>query len=199
VTSGIGNAALSRLSNSMSTSQIFGISPAAVTSDDLYSALVTANVANAQTWFWCIAHQNISSSATLATMLRVRIEYDVKFFDATTISLSAVRLHPTIRPLAGSDITQGDSSSAAAPSGTSMTTVPCSLLSSSSLPTVPTHEGASSLQKNAPQMDSGFDGPLPEPKCVICQRSEDYRFVVGSKLTICAECAKHSFCTMGGP
>jgi hypothetical protein len=87
----VGNATLIDLTDSMSTAQQFGISEAAVVEDDLYSALVTANVATAQSWFWGIAVQDDLGSSTLNGSIRVLLEYDVKFFDVTQFSLSAHR------------------------------------------------------------------------------------------------------------
>jgi hypothetical protein len=90
----------------MSTAQMFGIPESAVVCDDLYSAAVTTNPAAAQTWYWAIAQQNIANATTLGSLIRVRLEYDVKFFDPMNISLSATRRLPQLKSSALSAETQ---------------------------------------------------------------------------------------------
>lgn len=85
---GTGNAVKSRLTSTMSTSQMFGIPEIAVTADDLYSSVVTTNPAAAQTWYWTLCAQNESGTTSLNLQFRVIIEYDVKFFDPSVVNLS---------------------------------------------------------------------------------------------------------------
>jgi len=91
LSTGSGNGMIVKLLSSMSTSQMFGIADRAVVDDDLYSAVVSTNPASAQTWYWTVYHQNVSNTTTLSSCLRIRLVYDVKFFDPVQLNLSAVR------------------------------------------------------------------------------------------------------------
>lgn len=91
LSTGGGNVQCIKLSTQMSTSQMFGIAERAVVDDDLYSAVVTTNPAAAQTWYWTVYHQNVSNTTTLSSCIRVRLLFDVKFFDPSQYNLSAKR------------------------------------------------------------------------------------------------------------
>jgi hypothetical protein len=95
----VGNASLLTLENSISVAQIFGVTEAAITEDELYSAAMTTNTNAAQTFYWCIAVQDDLGTSTLNGSIRVLLEYDVKFFDPAQFSLSAHR--PGLTPTGG--------------------------------------------------------------------------------------------------
>lgn len=112
-----GNAVKKTLSSSMSTCQMFGVQPQAILVDDLYSALISANPASAQTWYWHVNVQNQTGTTTITGAIRISIEYDVKFFDPYQTNLSSTRLPMVIaRPC--------DSSSAAAAQQPTTTPLP---------------------------------------------------------------------------
>jgi len=84
----VGNAYKVLIPSSMSTAQMFGIPTEAVVMDDLYSAIVSTNPASAQTWYWTVFAQAETGTTTLSGVIRVCIEYDVKFFDPAVVNQS---------------------------------------------------------------------------------------------------------------
>jgi len=86
-----GNAALMSLTNKISTAQICGVDERAVINDSDYSATVSTNPGNNESWFWDFYLQNSFDTTTLNAVVKITIHYDVKFFDPLQQGLSATR------------------------------------------------------------------------------------------------------------
>jgi hypothetical protein len=106
-----GNAALVTLNNKISTAQICGVDDRAVAFDSDYSATVSTNPGNNESWFWDFYHQNTYDTSTLNTVVKITIHYDVKFFDPQQQGLSATRHLIDRSPSIGCTVTaRGDAS-----------------------------------------------------------------------------------------
>lgn len=86
-----GNATYRKVTSKMSTAQICGVPEQEVMFDTDFSATVSANPGNNNTWFWDIFLQNISNSTALSDALRVTLLLDIKFMAPVQQAFSAVR------------------------------------------------------------------------------------------------------------
>lgn len=92
-----GNGVYRKITSQMATAQICGVPEEEVVYDTDFSASVSANPANLNTWYWDICLQNINNSVTLSDVMRVTLILDIKFMAPVQQAFSAVR-RPVVSP-----------------------------------------------------------------------------------------------------